>query len=128
MIVLRRLVAFIFKLYRYRDIIWAMANLRAQVDDGWMRDGGAFSMRGERIGVIPPEELIWSKLYVMQHDRCDWTDVWNLFYAIGSDLDWEYLIRRMGDDVPLLADHFLKRVTNVTRGQPTIPSCIPVSI
>jgi hypothetical protein len=85
------------------DIIWAMANLRTQVDDGWMRDGGEFCIRGERMAVIPPEELIWSKLYVLQHDRCDWTDVWNLFYAVGADLDWEYLIHRMGDDTPLLA-------------------------
>jgi hypothetical protein len=85
------------------DVIWAMANLRAQVDDGWMRDGGEFGIRGDRIGVMPPEELIWTKLYVMQHDRCDWTDVWNLFYAIGAEVDWEYLVERMGDDAPLLA-------------------------
>jgi hypothetical protein len=85
------------------DIIWAMANLRTQVDEGWLREGGEFSMRGDRIPVMPPEELVWSKLYVLQYDRCDWTDVWNLFYSLGSELDWEYLIRRMGDDVPLLA-------------------------
>jgi hypothetical protein len=85
------------------DIIWAMANQRAQVDEGWMRDGGVFCMRGERLAVMPPEELVWSKLYVLQHDRCDWTDVWNLIYSVGAELDWEYLIRRMGDDTPLLA-------------------------
>jgi hypothetical protein len=85
------------------DIIWAMANLRAQVDEGWLRDGGEFTMRGERIAVVPPEEMVWNKLYVMQYDRCDWTDVFNMFYSIGADLDWEYLIQRMGDDVPLLA-------------------------
>jgi hypothetical protein len=52
---------------------------------------------------MPPEELVWNKLYVMQYDRCDWADVWNLLYAIGAGLDWFYLIRRMGDDTPLLA-------------------------
>jgi hypothetical protein len=85
------------------DIIWAMANLRSQVDEGWLRDGGEFTMRGERVAVMPPEEMVWNKLYVMQYDRCDWTDVFNLFYSIGAELDWEYLIDRMGDDAPLLA-------------------------
>jgi Nucleotidyl transferase of unknown function (DUF2204) len=85
------------------DIIWAMANLRSQVDEGWLRDGGEFNIRGERLGVVPPEEMVWNKLYVMQHDRCDWTDVLNLLYSVGADLDWEYLIKRMGDDTPLLA-------------------------
>jgi len=85
------------------DIIWAMANLRSQVDEGWLRDGGEFVIRGERLPVVPPEEMVWNKLYVLQHDRCDWTDVVNLFYAVGGELDWEYLIRRMGDDTPLLA-------------------------
>ena len=85
------------------DIIWAMANLRSQVDEGWLRDGGEFNIRGERLGVVPPEEMVWNKLYVMQHDRCDWTDVLNLLYSVGAELDWEYLIKRMGDDTPLLA-------------------------
>jgi hypothetical protein len=85
------------------DIIWSMANLRSQVDEGWLRDGGEFHIRGERLGVVPPEEMVWNKLYVMQHDRCDWTDVLNLLYSVGAELDWEYLIKRMGDDTPLLA-------------------------
>lgn len=85
------------------DVIWAMANLRSQVDEGWLRDGGEFNIRGERLGVVPPEEMVWNKLYVMQHDRCDWTDVLNLLYSVGAGLDWEYLIKRMGDDTPLLA-------------------------
>jgi hypothetical protein len=84
------------------DIIWAMANLRAQVDEGWLRPGGFFTIRGERLPVVPAEEMIWNKLYVLQHDRCDWTDVFNILYASGSTVDWEYLLDRLGDDRPLL--------------------------
>jgi hypothetical protein len=47
--------------------------------------------------------MIWDKLYIMQRERCDWGDVMNLIYAVGNDVDWEYLLKRMAEDVPLLA-------------------------
>jgi hypothetical protein len=85
------------------DIIWAMANQRAQVDEQWLREGGVINIRNERLDVVPAEEMVWNKLYVLQHDRCDWGDVLNLLYAVGDGLDWEYLMERMGDDTALLA-------------------------
>ena len=30
--------------------------------------------------MLPPEELIWAKLYVLQRDRSDWPDILNLLY------------------------------------------------
>src|SRR5919112_4372474 len=48
------------------DTIWAMANQRAQVDEAWLTRGPEISIRGETIRAIPIEELIWSKLYVLQ--------------------------------------------------------------
>ena len=85
------------------DVIHAMANLRALVDEQWLRQGAEIHIRGERLPIVPAEEMVWNKLYVMQHDRCDWTDVLNLIYSAGDDLDWEYLLHRLGDDAPLLA-------------------------
>ena len=52
--------------------------------------------------LIAPEELFWCKLYVFQRDHCDWTDVINLLYATGPQLDWDYLLDRVEDDLPLL--------------------------
>lgn len=40
------------------DIIWSMANQRAQVDEAWFERAGSISMRGEKLQVIPPEEFI----------------------------------------------------------------------
>jgi hypothetical protein len=84
------------------DIMWAMPNQRAQVDAEWLRRGRQIELYGEMVRVLPPEELIWAKLYVLQRDRCDWPDVINLIYATGDDLDWEHLVSRVGDDAPLL--------------------------
>jgi Nucleotidyl transferase of unknown function (DUF2204) len=84
------------------DMIWAMANHRAQIDKLWM-SGPEIELRGRRVRVLPPEAMIWDKLYIMQRDRCDWPDVLNLLYAAADEVQWEYLVRRMGEDTPLLA-------------------------
>jgi hypothetical protein len=84
------------------DAIWAMANRRAEVDSRWVHGGPVVQMFGREFRVIPPEELLWSKLYVLQRDRCDWPDIMNLVYAAGPMLDWDHLLRRVGEDRPLL--------------------------
>jgi len=85
------------------DVIWSLANYRAQVDEAWVTRGPEVIVRGERLRLLPPEEAIWSKLHVLQRDRCDWPDVLNLIYAVGPTLDWEHLLGRVGEDAPLLS-------------------------
>jgi hypothetical protein len=80
-----------------------MANLKTQVDQRWISAGPEVRLRGEPIRAIPIEDLIWSKLYVMQRERCDWGDVLNLIDAQAGTIAWDQLIDRMGDDAPLLA-------------------------
>jgi Uncharacterised nucleotidyltransferase len=97
--------AWIYRSYKQNvivDVIWAMANQRAQVDDAWFERAPQFTIRGERLRLVPPEELLWCKLYIIQRDRCDWTDIFNLVHEHGPRMDWAYLVRRAEDDVPLL--------------------------
>jgi len=84
------------------DIIWAMANQRAQTDHQWFERAHAANVRGEALRIVPMEEFLWCKLYIMQRDHCDWTDVFNLVYAVGRELDWEHLLERLEEDRPLL--------------------------
>ncbi|HYI94619.1 MAG TPA: nucleotidyltransferase [Bryobacteraceae bacterium] len=84
------------------DSIWAMANKRAVVDEGWLVRGPMIRMFDQKFPVISPEELIWSKLYVLQRDRCDWPDILNLISATGPALDWDHLIDRVAEDQPLI--------------------------
>ncbi len=84
------------------DCIWSMANHRTDVDRAWLTRGPVVEFGGENVHVVPPEELIWSKLYVLQRDRCDWPDVLNIVHAIGPELDWERLFHRLNSDAPLL--------------------------
>ncbi len=84
------------------DLIWSMANQRAQVDEVWFRRASPFSIRRQKLDVVPVEEFFWCKLYILQRDHCDWTDLFNLLYAQGPWIDWDHLLDRLEDDFPLL--------------------------
>ena len=84
------------------DTIWAMANYKNDVDDRWLTAGPEVTMRGETFRIVPPEEMIWAKLYVMQKDRTDWPDVLNILYSQRKSLNWRHLLDRLGEDAPLL--------------------------
>ncbi len=84
------------------DLIWAMANQRANVDEHWFEASPDISIRGETLYVVPMEEFIWCKLYILQRDHCDWTDVLNVLSIAGKRLDWNRLLWRLEDDWLLL--------------------------
>lgn len=83
------------------DAMWAMANQRSAVDRSWLL-GPLISVDGLQIRLLRPEETLWSKLYVMQRDRCDWPDALNMLSVVGPFLDWKHLMARLEDDVSLL--------------------------
>ncbi len=84
------------------DLMWGMANQRAWVDEDWLR-GPEVEADDVRFRLLPPEEALWTKLYVLQRDRCDWPDAFNLLCGVGSELDWKRIFRLLGTDARLLA-------------------------
>lgn len=85
------------------DTIWAMANHRTEVDRDWLERGPQVQFGNRSVPVVPPEELIWSKLYVLQKDRSDWPDILNILDATGPFLNWRRLASRLAADAPLLS-------------------------
>ena len=88
------------------DLIWAMANQRAQVDENWFR-GPEVEADGVRFRLLAPEEALWSKLYVLQRDRTDWPDVLNLLWGVGAEIDYRRVLHNLDADAPLLASALL---------------------
>jgi hypothetical protein len=84
------------------DVIWQMANRRAVVDEGWISRGPLIDCGGQEVRLLPIEEMIWNKLYVLQKDRCDWPDILNLVDLSLDTIDWHHLADRLGEDLPLL--------------------------
>src|SRR6185436_7741758 len=63
---------------------------------------GSVTIRAEKLLTVPIEEFFWCKLYIIQRDHCDWTDLFNLLYAAGHRIDWRRLFGRLEEDVLLL--------------------------
>jgi hypothetical protein len=57
--------------------------------------------------VCPPEELLWSKAFVMERERFDGGDVVHLLHALADRLDWVRLCRRFRGHEPVLRAHLL---------------------
>jgi hypothetical protein len=75
-----------------------MANRRAYFDEDWFTRAPELDFLGRTVRVMPPEELIWDKLYIMQRERCDWPDILNLLHKTRRTLDWDHLLARLGED------------------------------
>jgi hypothetical protein len=84
------------------DTIWQTPNRRSQVDEEWFKRARPLRIRGESLLMIPAEELLAIKLYVLQRDRCDWPDLLNLLHAVGAELDWDHVLFRLQRERPLL--------------------------
>ena len=84
------------------DVIWQMANRRTQVDDAWLTYGEEIEIAGEPARLMPLEELVWTKIYVLQRDRSDWPDILNIIDVAADRIDWRRLVERVGEDTPLL--------------------------
>lgn len=84
------------------DLLWRMLNGRGAVDEVWTSRGWQLTVRGVKLRLIPPEELVWSKLYILRRERADWPDILNIIFAQGPEMDWERLFSRVGEDMPVL--------------------------
>ena len=57
--------------------------------------------------LCPPEEIIWSKAFVMERERYDGADVAHLLRARGKNLNWSRLLRRFGPHWRVLLSHLI---------------------
>lgn len=84
------------------DVIWDTPNRRTQVDELWFQYASHLTLHGESVLAVPAEELVVLKTFVLQKDRCDWTDLINLLCFQAGQIDWRLVIERFGPEVPLL--------------------------
>lgn len=85
------------------DVIWGTANHTGQVERRWLTGGARVELHGVELHLLSPEEVLQSKLHVVQRDRCDWPDLLNLLYTQGPQLHWSRLLTMFAGDERLLA-------------------------
>lgn len=89
------------------DVIFSSGNGLVAVDDEWFAHAVAEVVLGIPVRLIPPEEMLWSKAFVMERERYDGADVNHLLRATAADLDWRRLLRRFGEHWPVLLSHLV---------------------
>ncbi len=89
------------------DLIFSGGNGVAEVDDEWF----ANAMRDESLGfpvrLMPVEEMIWSKAFLMERERFDGADVLHLIRARQKDINWPRLLARFGEHWRVLLAHLV---------------------
>jgi predicted nucleotidyltransferase len=86
----------------FADVIHASHNGTGLVDESWFENATEISILGRRALVIPAEELILSKIFVVAKDRCDVDDVLHVIFATRGELDWDRIVGKIGDHWELL--------------------------
>src|SRR5512139_1541218 len=102
--------AWIGKGYRgewFVDLIFSSGNGVAVVDDRWFEHARPGTVLGVRVLLAPPEEMIWSKGFVLERERYDGHDVNHLLHACADGLDWGRLLARFERYPEVLLAHLL---------------------
>jgi hypothetical protein len=89
------------------DVIYSSGNGVALVDDAWFAHAVADEVFGIPVRLIPPEEMLWSKAFVMERERFDGADIAHLLRASAGELDWRRLLDRFGDHWRILFVHLV---------------------
>jgi hypothetical protein len=89
------------------DIICSSGNGICAVDDAWFDHAAPAEVLGTSVRLIPVEEMIWQKAYLMERERFDGADVNHLLRARGKQLDWDRLVARFGPHGRVLLAHLI---------------------
>lgn len=76
------------------DLIFSSGNGVAEVDDLWFEHAVDETVLGRPMRLVPAEEMIWSKSFIMERERYDGADVAHMIHSRAAELDWDRLVRR----------------------------------
>jgi hypothetical protein len=89
------------------DVIFSSGNGVAVVDDDWFARGIPARVLGFQVSLCAPEELLWSKAFVMERERFDGADVLHLTLTAGASFDWSRLFHLFRGHERVLLAHLL---------------------
>jgi hypothetical protein len=102
-----RWLAKVFKGEYFIDIIFDTVNNICRVDETWYERSVWSEFVGKQVRMIPPEELIWCKLYVQNRERFDGADINHIMLKYGQKINWDHLLFRMDQHWHLLLAQIL---------------------
>jgi hypothetical protein len=89
------------------DVIYSSGNGVAMVDDVWFEHAAEGVILGLPLRLIPAEEMIWSKAFILERERFDGADIAHLLRARAAVLDWQRLLQRFDRNWRVLYVHLV---------------------
>jgi hypothetical protein len=89
------------------DIIFSSGNGLSAVDDEWFAHAIPAQLMGQPVRLVPAEESLWTKAFVMERERFDGADFAHLVLACAPRLDWQRLVQRFGPHWRVLLAHLV---------------------
>ena len=84
------------------DLVFGMANGLHFIDANWIKYAHRGELAGVPVLVAAPEDLIFHRLFIWERHRSDMSDIAHLILVHGERMDWDRLLRRVGDHWRLL--------------------------
>ena len=84
-----------------------MAHGLEPIDDTWFVHALESELLGQPVLVLPPEEMICSKLCTMDRNRFDGADIAHMLRASAEHLDWHRLMARSSRHWRLMLSHLV---------------------
>jgi hypothetical protein len=89
------------------DLIFNSGNGLCAVDDQWFSRAAESVLLDQPVKIVPLEELLWQKAFIMERERFDGADIAHLLLKSGAKIDWDHLITRFGPNWRVLFSHLL---------------------
>jgi nucleotidyltransferase DUF2204 len=77
------------------DVIYNMPTVTTHVTDEWFANAPRAELFGANVRLVPPTQLIWSKIFVQDHHRFDGADVAHMILKRHEEIDWRQLLSHM---------------------------------
>lgn len=84
------------------DLVFSSGNGLCRVDEAWFEHALEAEVLGMPVKIVPIEEFLWQKSFVMERERFDGADIMHLIYHCADSIDWQHLLRRYEGYWPLL--------------------------
>jgi len=89
------------------DLVFSSGNGICTVDDLWFEHAVETQVLGMPVKIVPCEELVWQKTFVMERERFDGADVAHLLRHCAGLVNWDRLVRRFGPHWRVLLSHLI---------------------
>ena len=102
-----RWIAKVRKGAHFFDVIFNSTVAVVPVTDSWFAEAPAIHVHGVEARLVPPTELLWSKVFIQDRCRYDGADVAHVILKQHASIDWHRLLAYMDPYWEVLLIHLL---------------------